>query len=128
MFPDLNQILGNLRNNPFTKQTEAEKIELGKIEEATKKEIKELVRESKELLDDQRYHKLKSKFKQVYEQNMKLIVFFDSDDPYKYLMKMRTFQIQLRTLQDIVTTPEEFVKKDEIDNANKNSGISNKVD
>jgi len=128
MFPDLNQILGNLRNNPFKKQTEAEKIELGKIEEATKKEIKELVRESKELLDDQRYHKLKSKFKQVYEQNMKLIVFFDSDDPYKYLMKMRTFQIQLRTLQDIVTTPEEFVKKDEIDNANKNSGISNKVD
>jgi len=111
MIPDLGKILKGY--SPFKKLTEEEKSSFKEMEQSVKKDIKEFSKLAKELYDDNRYKKLKIEFKRIYEQNLKLIIFFDCDDPNKYLMKMRGYQIQLRTLKSIFDTPEGFIKSDE---------------
>lgn len=110
MIDDLKKILGSITNRPYQKLNEDEKIQFKEIELSVKRDIKEFSRLAKELFDDQRYQRLKLEFTRVYEQNMRLIIYFDSDDTQKYLMKMREYQIQLRTLKSIFDTPEGFIK------------------
>ena len=109
---DLNKILAKVRN-PFIQLTQDEKVELKKIEESVKKDIKAFSREAKDLYDDARYQKLKNEFKRVYQHNMNLIIYFDTKDPQEYIIKMREFQIQLRVLKSIFDTPEGFIKQEE---------------
>lgn len=112
MIPDLNKVLAKL-SNPFIKLEENEKESLRFIEQSVKKDIKEFSREAKEIYQDQRYIKLKNEFKKIYDNNIKLLLYFDSEDMNKYAMKMREYQIQLRTLKSIFDTPEGFIKQDE---------------
>ena len=109
---DFPQLLQKLRN-PFIKLTDEEKFVLKQKESEVKKDIKEFSGVAKELFGDARYKKLKDLFKDIYEQNMQLIIYFDCDDTQKYIMKMREYQMQLRTLKSIFDTPEDFIKKEE---------------
>lgn len=106
--------------NPFVKLTEEDKEDLKSIELSVKKDVREFSKEAKELYQDQRYLKLKNEFKKIYDQNMRLIIYFDCDDTQRYLMKIREYQIQLRTLKSIFDTPEGFINKEEEMNANTN--------
>ncbi len=110
---NLNQILSNLSNKPYKKLTPDEETQLKEIELSVKRDVKAFSGLAKELFDDLRYKKLKDEFKKVYEQNMRLIIYFDCDDPNKYLMKMREYQVQLRTLKSIFEVPEGFIKSSE---------------
>lgn len=118
MIPNLNDVLKKL-SNPFIKLNQDEESQLKEIERSVKKDIKQFSQEAKELYQDQRYTKLKTEFKRIYEQNLKLIIYFDSDTPERYIMKMREYQIQLRVLKSIFDTPEGFIKKDEEIETNK---------
>jgi adenylate kinase family enzyme len=120
VIPDFNKILTKL-SNPFIKLDKSEEEQLKEIELAVKRDIRQFSKEAKELYQDKRYEKLKNEFKSIYEQNLKLIIYYDNEDIQKYAMKMRTLQIQLRTLQSIFNTPEGFIKKEEeIDRTIKN--------
>ena len=119
MIPNLNDVLKKL-SNPFIKLDKSEEAQLKEIELSVKKDIKAFSQEAKELYQDQRYTKLKLEFKRIYEQNLKLIIYFDSDTSEKYMMKMREYQIQLRVLKSIFDTPEGFIKKEEEINTKRN--------
>lgn len=106
-------------SNPFDLLSIDEKSVLKEMESSVKKDIKEFCREAKELYQDKRYEKLRNEFKKIYEQNLRLIIYFDCEDVNKYLFKMREYQVQLRTLKSIFDTPEGFIKKDEEINDNK---------
>lgn len=106
-------------SNPFDLLSIDEKSVLKEVESSVKKDIKEFCREAKELYQDKRYEKLRNEFKKIYEQNLRLIIYFDCEDVNKYLFKMREYQVQLRTLKSIFDTPEGFIKKDEEINDNK---------
>lgn len=106
-------------SNPFDLLNNDEKSVLKEMESSVKRDIKEFCREAKELYQDKRYEKLRNEFKKIYEQNLRLIIYFDCEDVNKYLFKMREYQVQLRTLKSIFDTPEGFIKKDEEINDNK---------
>ena len=108
----LNDILKKLPN-PFIKLNKDEEASLKEIEKSVKADIKEFSRIAKELYQDQRYLKLKSEFKRIQDQNLRLMVYFDCEDLNKFAMKMRTYQIQMRTLISIFDTPEGFIRKEE---------------
>lgn len=110
--------LSQILNNPFKKLTVDEKQELKVIEQSVRNDIRRFSALAKELFTDNRYMELEKEFKKIYEQNLKLIIYFDCDDPNKYIMKMRELQVQIRTLKNIFDTPEGFVKSEE--NINKN--------
>ena len=112
MIPDLNNILKKM-SNPFIKLSHEEEMDLKGIEQQVKKDVKAFSEEAKFLYQDNRYAKLKNEFKRIYEQNLKLIIHFDCDDPHRFIMKIREYQIQLRTLKSIFDTPEGFIKKEE---------------
>lgn len=109
---EISKLLAKVRN-PFIQLTKEEQRELKSIEESVKKDIKSFSQEAKNLYDDERYSKLKNEFKRIYQQNINLIIYFDTKDPQEYIMKMREYQIQLRTLKSIFDTPEGFIKKEE---------------
>ncbi len=109
---NLNEILSKARN-PFIRLTLDEKTELKKVEGSVKRDIKAFSVEAKNLYDDHRYQKLKNEFKRIYQQNINLIIYFDAKDAQEYIMKMREYQIQLRTLKSIFDTPEGFIKSEE---------------
>lgn len=113
MIENINKILSNLSNKPYKKLTVEEEDVLKEIELSVKRDVKAFASLAKELYDDTRYKRLKDEFKKIYEQNMRVIVYFDCDDPNKYLMKMREYQVQLRTLKSIFDTPEGFIKSEE---------------
>ena len=115
-----NVLMSALRKmgNPFQELTVEEKHSLHDIEEDVKKDIALLTIQSKDLFNDQRYKKLKAEFDKIYETSIKTLVEFDCDDADKYVIKMRGFQIQIRTLRSMFTVPEGFIKK-EINNADK---------
>lgn len=119
MFPNLDKVLAKL-SNPFISLDEREKQSLKEIELAVKQDIKEFSREAKELYQDQRYLKLKNEFKKIYEQNLRLIIYFDCDDTNRFIMKIKEYQVQLRTLKSIFDTPEGFINKEEEINAHTN--------
>ena len=120
MFPNLDAILKKM-SNPFIKLNKQEELDLKSIELSVKKDVKEFSREAKELYQDQRYQKLKNEFKRIYEQNLRLIIYFDCDDTQRFIMKIKEYQVQLRTLKSIFDTPEGFIKKEEeIETKDKN--------
>lgn len=118
MIPNLSDVFRKL-SNPFVKLTGDEQAALSQVELSVKKDIKRLSGEARELYDDQRYQGLKKEFKAIYDANLRLIINYDCENPDKYIMKMREFQVQLRTLKSIFDTPEGFIKKDEEMDVNK---------
>lgn len=107
--------------NPFGSSDIEEEQELKEIESSIKRNIKIFAEEAKELFSDQRYNRLKSEFKKIYDQNIKLLVYYNepNGDMNKYAYKMREFQMQLRILEQIFTTPEGFVESEKKINADK---------
>lgn len=101
--------------NPFQQRTKDQEKELREIENAVKRDIQAFAAEAKELFGDTRYQKLKNQFKKIYEQNIRLLVYFDEPNGNleRYALKMREYQSQLRILKQIVDTPQGFVESEE---------------
>ena len=101
-----------LLTNPFKKLTKEEEQELKSLEADVKKDIKELAIVAKDLLQDERYKKLLNEYKKIYEQNVRLLIYFDCDSIDKYVLSMRKFQMQLRHLDEIINTPKGFIESE----------------
>ena len=111
-------MFANLQN-PFKILSPEDKVNLKEIELSVKRDIRRFASNAKELFQDKRYLELKNEFKRIYEQQIRLLIYYDepSGDPLRFAMKVREFQIELRKLKSIFDTPEGFVKSEE--NMNK---------
>ena len=121
--PDFSRIFSKVTNNPFEPITSQERKKMRKREEEIKKEINELILESRALFQDERYLKLREKFQDIYQQNLKDMI--DYEEPTgnisNYAFKMRKFQTQLRTLKLIFDTPKEYIDIGERNEAKRNA-------
>lgn len=115
----IERILNQIRNNPYKQLTEEERQELKEIELSVKRDVRELIRISSEIVQDQRYAQLKKEYDRVYEKYVRLMIYLEEPDPIKYAFKMKEYATKLRDFEKIVHIPESFVEHEQVLNKKK---------
>lgn len=89
------------------------------VAERVRKDLAQLAEMSAEMLQDQRYTKIRQLYQRILEQNMRLLIHYDPPNGVNagrmevYFDTMRKIQQQVRVLSQIVEMPKEFVAKAE---------------
>ena len=96
-------------SNPYKLPSEFDKKKQKEAEQAVKLDIISFSNIAKEMFQDERYGKLKDLFSNIIKTKMRLIIYYENPKQDEYNAKMREFQVELRTLMNILDTPQGFI-------------------
>ena len=100
-------------NNPYKLPTEFDKKKQKEAEQEVKRDIVNFSNIAKEMFQDERYARMKDLFSKVVKTKMRLIIYYENTNQDEYNAKMREFQVELRTLMNILDTPQGFIDQAE---------------
>ena len=99
--------------NPFRQETPVQKSEREKLEDSVRKSALDLGEIGREIVQDQRYGRMRVEYQRILAQTLRLLIHADMNptlpDPQaEFVDRIRKYQQQLRALTNLVDVPKDF--------------------